>query len=320
MWSMFEPMPSMRAPIFTSIRQRSCTCGSQAVLMRQVRPGARTAAITAFSVPVTLGSSRNTSVPLSPFGAAMSMLRSILTSAPSPSHARVCVSMRRRPMTSPPGGGTVTCPQRASSGPANRMEARMRLQSVRSSFVFAMNSARISRSFWAVHWTEAPRSAASSHITSTSRMRGTLDSRTGRSVSNAAAMMGSAAFLLPSGAIDPDRGRPPSMTKYSLTACRASIVATGRHPPSRGSRTIPPMSDLVHDRDAAWALLTEYTKSEALRRHALAVEAAVRYYARLGGEDEDAWGNVALLHDFDYEVHPTLDKHPQDGAPILREW
>jgi predicted hydrolase (HD superfamily) len=79
------------------------------------------------------------------------------------------------------------------------------------------------------------------------------------------------------------------------------------------------MSDLVHDRDAAWALLTEYTKSEALRRHALAVEAAVRYYARLDGEDEAAWGNVALLHDFDYEVHPTLDKHPQDGAPILLE-
>jgi putative nucleotidyltransferase with HDIG domain len=79
------------------------------------------------------------------------------------------------------------------------------------------------------------------------------------------------------------------------------------------------MPELANDRDAAWTLLTEYTKSEALRRHALAVEAAVREYARRGGEDEDAWGNVALLHDFDYELHPTLDKHPQDGAPILRE-
>jgi putative nucleotidyltransferase with HDIG domain len=79
------------------------------------------------------------------------------------------------------------------------------------------------------------------------------------------------------------------------------------------------MTDLVHDRDAAWALLQEFTKSEALLRHALAVEAAVRYYARLAGEDEAAWGNVALLHDFDYEVHPTLDKHPQDGAQILRD-
>ena len=77
--------------------------------------------------------------------------------------------------------------------------------------------------------------------------------------------------------------------------------------------------ELVEDREAAWELLTEWTKSEALRRHCLAVEASVRAYARLFGEDERAWGNVALLHDFDYERHPTLDQHPQDGAPVLRE-
>jgi putative nucleotidyltransferase with HDIG domain len=72
-------------------------------------------------------------------------------------------------------------------------------------------------------------------------------------------------------------------------------------------------------RDQAWETLTRYTQSEALRRHALAVEAAVRAYARRFGEDEERWGVVALLHDFDYEIHPTLDKHPQDGAPMLRE-
>jgi putative nucleotidyltransferase with HDIG domain len=72
-------------------------------------------------------------------------------------------------------------------------------------------------------------------------------------------------------------------------------------------------------RDRAWDTLTRYTKSEALRRHALAVEAATRAYARKFGEDEELWGVTALLHDFDYEIHPTLDKHPQDGAPILRE-
>jgi putative nucleotidyltransferase with HDIG domain len=72
-------------------------------------------------------------------------------------------------------------------------------------------------------------------------------------------------------------------------------------------------------RDQAWETLTRYTQSEALRRHALAVEAAVRAYARQFGEDEERWGVVALLHDFDYEIHPTLDKHPQDGAAILRE-
>ena len=71
-------------------------------------------------------------------------------------------------------------------------------------------------------------------------------------------------------------------------------------------------------RDRAWETLTRYTKSEALLRHALAVEAAVRAYARRFGEDEERWGVTALLHDFDYEIHPTLDKHPQDGAPILR--
>ena len=72
-------------------------------------------------------------------------------------------------------------------------------------------------------------------------------------------------------------------------------------------------------RERAWQTLTEYTQSEALRRHALAVEASVGAYARQLGEDEELWRATALLHDFDYEIHPTLDKHPQDGAPILRE-
>src|SRR6187455_1368253 len=72
-------------------------------------------------------------------------------------------------------------------------------------------------------------------------------------------------------------------------------------------------------RERAWQTLTQHTKSEALRRHALAVEAAVGWYARDFGEDEEFWRATALLHDFDYEVHPTLDKHPQDGAAILQE-
>jgi putative nucleotidyltransferase with HDIG domain len=72
-------------------------------------------------------------------------------------------------------------------------------------------------------------------------------------------------------------------------------------------------------REQAWETLASYTQSEALRRHALAVEASVRWYARHFGEDEKLWAVTALLHDFDYEIHPTLDKHPQDGAPILRE-
>ena len=72
-------------------------------------------------------------------------------------------------------------------------------------------------------------------------------------------------------------------------------------------------------RDAAWALLTEYTRNENLRKHACAVEAAVRGYARLFGEDEDAWGVTALLHDFDYDTYPDLTDHPFRGAEILKE-
>jgi putative nucleotidyltransferase with HDIG domain len=83
--------------------------------------------------------------------------------------------------------------------------------------------------------------------------------------------------------------------------------------------THQPPADGWPNRDEAWRLVTEYVQSQSLRRHMLAVEAAVRAYARRFGEDEERWGVVGLLHDFDYEIHPTLDQHPQDGAAILRE-
>ncbi len=72
-------------------------------------------------------------------------------------------------------------------------------------------------------------------------------------------------------------------------------------------------------RNEAWALVTEHTQSESLRKHMLAVEAAVRGYARLWGEDEDDWGVVALLHDFDYERWPDQTNHPFRGVEILKE-
>ncbi|MFO7264866.1 MAG: HDIG domain-containing protein [Bacillota bacterium] len=72
-------------------------------------------------------------------------------------------------------------------------------------------------------------------------------------------------------------------------------------------------------REAAWQLLTEYTKSESLLRHALAVEASMREYARRFGEDEEKWGIVGLLHDFDYERWPDPADHPLRGAAILEE-
>lgn len=72
-------------------------------------------------------------------------------------------------------------------------------------------------------------------------------------------------------------------------------------------------------REAAWELLTEFTKSDSLRKHALAVETLMRAYAQKFGEDPELWGVVGLLHDFDYEVYPTMPDHPNKGAQILRE-
>ncbi len=73
------------------------------------------------------------------------------------------------------------------------------------------------------------------------------------------------------------------------------------------------------DRDAAWQLMTEYTTHDALRRHMFAVEAAMRAYARKYGEDEEKWGIVGLLHDFDYERWPAPPDHPLQGAAILQQ-
>jgi putative nucleotidyltransferase with HDIG domain len=73
------------------------------------------------------------------------------------------------------------------------------------------------------------------------------------------------------------------------------------------------------DRQAAWGLLTEFTQSESLRKHALAVEACMRAYARKLGEDEELWGLVGLIHDFDYEKYPSAEDHPFKGSEILKE-
>ena len=75
---------------------------------------------------------------------------------------------------------------------------------------------------------------------------------------------------------------------------------------------------MTPSRADAWQLLTEWTTGESLRKHALAVEAAVRGYARMAGADEDEWGLVALLHDFDYERYPTAADHPFRGCEELQ--
>ena len=75
----------------------------------------------------------------------------------------------------------------------------------------------------------------------------------------------------------------------------------------------------MSDRAGAWCLLTEFTQSESLRKHALAVEACMRAYARRFSGDEDLWGVVGLLHDFDYDQYPSLEDHPYRGTEILKE-
>jgi putative nucleotidyltransferase with HDIG domain len=97
--------------------------------------------------------------------------------------------------------------------------------------------------------------------------------------------------------------------KYTLSGAPAQTLAQQRR---FSTVSIP-------TRDEAYALLTEYTKNENLVKHALAVEAAMRWYARRFKEDEELWGVVGLLHDFDYERYPTAEDHPLRGAEILRE-
>jgi putative nucleotidyltransferase with HDIG domain len=94
-----------------------------------------------------------------------------------------------------------------------------------------------------------------------------------------------------------------------------SFVVNGFLVAFRECYDVPRMSD----RNAAWNLLIEFTQSASLRKHALAVEACMRAYAHKLGADEELWGTVGLLHDFDYEKYPTSQEHPYKGNEILKE-
>ena len=264
--------------------------------------------MTTFSVAITLASSRKIDLPRSR-GARISKRPLISISTPSSASPWMCGSSRRRPITSPPGGGTVALPRRASSGPASRNEARMRRHSSSSSSDLCTPTASIRISFSPSHSASAPMSIRSSTIVCTSRIRGTFEQlhRLGREHGGGEDRQG--AVLVPGGADGPAE-RAAALDHEGL---HSGGERSGAHEAGYRRRLMEPT------RDTAWQTLTTYTKSESLLRHALAVEASTRSYARRFGEDEELWGVVALLHDFDYEIHPTLDKHPQDGAAILRE-
>ena len=110
---------------------------------------------------------------------------------------------------------------------------------------------------------------------------------------------------------DPPTGLPRQLS-FSYTIASRPIV---EEPDSEGLIT---MSDIDRVRDG-WNLLAEFTQSDSLRKHALAVEACMRAYARKLGGDERLWGLVGLIHDFDYEKYPTPQEHPFKGNEILRE-
>jgi predicted hydrolase (HD superfamily) len=95
-------------------------------------------------------------------------------------------------------------------------------------------------------------------------------------------------------------------TGARIDNARAQPIACGR------------MTDPLLTRERAWAIVIEHVQSESLRKHLLGVEAAVRGYARLWGEDETAWGFVALVHDFDFEKYPDRENHPFRGVEVLR--
>src|SRR3954447_6384302 len=306
-----EPIPSTRAPICIRSRARSCTCGSEAALWITVEPGVSAAAIRAFSLAITDGSSMKKShARRPPRGARSRYQRSNCTSAPRARKASRCGSSRRRPITSPPGGGMWAEPKRASSGPAARKDARMRSASEASTSVLLTLSACNDTVLSSSQRVLEPRSASSCSIASTSRMRGTLCRITSSSVRRLHASSGSAAFLLPAGTIVPDNGTPPSIRSFSM------MGTAGLWP--RGWARVTAMSEPL-SRDQAWDLFCSWTESESLRRHVLAVEAAMRAYARRFGEDEERWGLVGMLHDLDYERYPDLETgHPRMALEELR--
>src|SRR4051794_14481337 len=168
---------------------------------------------------MTEGSSMKKSQARRPSPASIRYTRLDATVAPSARKASRCGSSRRRPITSPPGGGITTRPQRANSGPATRNDAR--IFSVFSSGISmsgSMLAARSAITFSSRHSTSTPRCSSRSTIASTSRIRGMLRSTTSSEVKSAAASTGRAAFLLPAGTTVPERGYPPSMRNFSIAA------------------------------------------------------------------------------------------------------
>ena len=191
-------------------------CGSDAALRMVVVPLASTAAMIVFSVAVTLASSRRISAPWS-FSALKSKTPLNRNFAPSFSRASTCVSTRRRPITSPPGGGSSRSPKRAIIGPAIRIEARIwRHRSGSRSEGVILFACNLQEEEFSITSISIPRLSRSFRIVCVSLILGMLCRMTGSSVRRQAAIIGNAAFLLPEGCIVPYSGLPPLITNLSI--------------------------------------------------------------------------------------------------------
>ena len=202
------------------------------------------------------------------------------------------MSSRRRPMTSPPGGGTTARPQRASSGPARRTDARIRWQSSSSSSCRGVSAAWIRTS-------PAPsRSTSTPEVLDELEHR--LDVKDRRDVRQGDRLFRQEARgddrergVLVAGRAHPAREGLPAVDDERLhEALRDEGSGHGGWKRGGGAPRNPAIlaNPMEVTRDRAWQTLTAYTKSESLLRHALAVEASVRAYARRFGEDEELWG------------------------------
>ena len=132
------------------------------------------------------------------------------------------------------------------------------------------------------------------------------------------------ALGLPAVGVESDLRSVPAVCSRLLESARAAshgrrVVGCAYYPAHAGSQCIRSCRSLGEsmNRIDALAIVHEFVKNESLVRHMLAVEAAMRFYAEKVGEDAELWGITGLLHDFDWEIHPSLEKHPQAGIPLL---
>ena len=254
-----------------------------------------------------------------PVGAHRRSGASTSISAPSCCEARGCAGRagggrsRRRP-----AAARLARPRRASSGPASRNEARIRRAELLVELVLASTSGGVD-----AHLVRAGPLDVGAEVGEQLEHR--LDVADPRHVRERHRLVGEQArgedrqraVLVPRGADAAARaaGRPRSRRTRQLETTSATAVCG-----HGGEPGYPTARRGARPASSAWETLTRYTKSEALLRHALAVEAVVgALRARSSARTRSSGASTALLHDFDYEIHPTLDKHPQDGAPILRE-